>query len=108
VCPKRKIPAEGGRRPGRSAASLDHPGLGTVAQGVAGEGQDARRRARAAYRRRRVLACGLIVLAALVAVSHLLEHAGIVQVMSPGLQDVLIGYPTAAVLLVVAGVVWGT
>lgn len=66
------------------------------------------RRARQRERtRRRTLAVGLFSLAIGLAVSHLLEHAGVFQVMSPGLQDLLIGYPAAGVLAIAGGIVLG-
>ena len=43
----------------------------------------------------------------MVAVTHILEHAGVFQVMSPGLQDLLIGYPTAGIIAVAGGIVLG-
>ena len=51
--------------------------------------------------RRRWIARGLLVAAVLVAVSHALEHADAFRLLSPGWQDILIGYPTAGVLAVV-------
>lgn len=68
---------------------------------------DARRRRYRSRRQRRIAAWTLFTLAIVIAVTHLLEHAGAFQVMSPGLQDLLIGYPAAAVLAVLGGVVLG-
>jgi cation transport ATPase len=41
------------------------------------------------------------------AVTHFLEHLNLFQVMSSGLQDLLIGWPMAIVLALVAAIVWG-
>ena len=51
--------------------------------------------------RRRYIAYGLMAVGVLIAGSHLLEHAGAFQVLdSMALQDILIGYPTGGILLV--------
>ena len=64
-----------------------------------------RRREIQRLRRRRFLAYGLIALGVLVAGSHLLEHLDVIQVLdNKALQDLLIGYPTGG-LLVVLGLV---
>lgn len=53
-------------------------------------------------RRRRFTSYGLMVLAVVIASSHLLEHLGVIELLpNPALQDLLIGYPTAGVLLVI-------
>ncbi len=53
-------------------------------------------------RRRRFLAYGLMALGVLIAGSHVLEHAGIFQLLpNPALQDILLGYPTGGILVVV-------
>ena len=52
--------------------------------------------------RRRYVAYGLMALGVLVAGSHLLEHAGVFQVLdNMALQDILIGYPTGGILFVI-------
>ncbi len=58
-------------------------------------------------RRRRGVAIVLLVLAAVIALTHLLEHLGSFQVMSPVAEDVFIGYPTAFGLLIIGGILWG-
>lgn len=61
----------------------------------------------AAYRRRLVLkAAGwaLMAVGVIMALAHMVEHLGRLQLMSEGLQDLLIGYPMAG-LLFVAGLV---
>jgi hypothetical protein len=51
---------------------------------------------------RRVISWSLFALAPLIAVQHLVAHAGWRPIpLSMGWQDILIGYPTAGVLLVV-------
>ena len=58
------------------------------------------------WSKRRIASWSLAVLAALVAAQHLLAHAGWRPIpISMGWQDLLIGYPTAMVLLVVAAIV---
>lgn len=60
-------------------------------------------------RRRRHIAAAIIwVVAALIAVSHFFEHAGTVQIMSPLLEDLLLGWPMAALLAVGGAVIYGT
>ncbi len=58
-------------------------------------------------RRRRRIAVFLFALGPLIAALHLVEHVGFVRFFNPGLQDVLIGYPTAILLLVLGGILWG-
>lgn len=53
-------------------------------------------------RRRLVLAWILIGLGPAVFASHLISHTGLFEVFSPGLDDLVVGYPTAF-LLVVSG-----
>ncbi|PZS03621.1 MAG: hypothetical protein DLM56_08570 [Pseudonocardiales bacterium] len=67
-----------------------------------------RRRRYQSWRRRRIATALLLGLAGIVAVSHLLEHLDVLRVMSPGWQDLLIGYPTAGLIAIVALVVLGT
>lgn len=58
-------------------------------------------------RRRRGIAIGLFVLAPVIAVTHMMEHLGSFQVMSPAAQDIFIGWPMALMLLIVGGILWG-
>lgn len=58
-------------------------------------------------RRRRRIAVFLFALGPLIAALHLVEHLGFVRFFNPGLQDLLIGYPTAILLLVLGGILWG-
>jgi len=57
--------------------------------------------------RRRRVAIFLFAMGPLVAAFHLLEHLGVLRLFNPILEDVLIGYPTAILLLVVGGILWG-
>ena len=50
----------------------------------------------------------LFGLAILVAVGHIFEHGGAIRLMSPGLQDLLIGYPTAGLLAIMGAIRLGT
>lgn len=57
------------------------------------------------WSRRRLVSWGLFVLAGLVAVVHLLAHAGWRPVpLGMGAQDIFIGYPAALLLLVLGGI----
>jgi hypothetical protein len=57
------------------------------------------------WSKRRVLSWSLFGLAGLVAVQHLLAHAGFRPIpISMGWQDILIGYPMAIVLAVIGGI----
>lgn len=58
-------------------------------------------------RRRRVTAYSLFAAAGLVAASHLLEHLGVIRLMNPTAEDLLLGYPMAGVLLVVGAISLG-
>lgn len=62
-----------------------------------------RRRQHLRGRRRSRIAYVLFGLAVLVAGSHIVEHLGVFQLLSPGWQDLLIGYPTAGILAVAGG-----
>lgn len=51
---------------------------------------------------------GLIATAAVVILQHLVAHAGYHPVpLSMGNQDLLIGYPTGALLAITGAVIWG-
>ncbi len=57
------------------------------------------------WSRRRVLSWSLFALAGLVAVQHLVAHAGFRPIpISMGWQDLLIGYPMAIVLAIAGGI----
>lgn len=58
-------------------------------------------------RRRRAVAVALFVLGPIIAFTHILEHLGTLKLMSPALEDVLIGWPTAILFLIVGGILWG-
>jgi hypothetical protein len=57
--------------------------------------------------RQKLLGGFLVAGAAVVFGSHMLEHTGVFQILSPGLQDLLIGYPTALLFLIVAVLLLG-
>lgn len=62
----------------------------------------ARRDAWDKRRRKRRLAWVFFALGAVVGVSHLLEHLDVIQVLpNPTAQDLLLGYPTAGLLIVI-------
>jgi len=58
--------------------------------------------------RRHVLAWGLWAVATVVAVGHFFEHAEVLRLMSPKVEDLVIGWPTAALLALAGGIVYGT
>lgn len=52
--------------------------------------------------RRRYIAYGLMALGVLIAGSHVLEHAGLFTLLpNPTMQDLILGYPTGGILVVV-------
>lgn len=57
------------------------------------------------WSKRRVLSWSLFGLAGLVAIQHLLAHGGWRPIpLSMGWQDILVGYPTAILLVVIGGI----
>lgn len=56
------------------------------------------------YQRQRFFGWALVVVGVAMAVSHWLQHVGLWELMSPGLSDLLIGYPMGG-LLAVAGTI---
>ena len=56
------------------------------------------------YMRRRALGWSVVAAGVVIAVQHWLQHLGVHEVMSPGLADIFIGYPTGG-LLVVGGAI---
>ena len=74
------------------------------ARSSADPGREARLRAK---RKRKQLAALFFLAAFVVALTHVLEHAGIFQVFNPGLEDFLIGFPTAGGLAILGGIALG-
>jgi hypothetical protein len=57
------------------------------------------------WSKRRILSWSLFTLAGIVAVQHLVAHAGFRPLpMSMGMQDLLLGYPMAILLTVAGGI----
>lgn len=52
----------------------------------------------AAYRKRRVFGWTLVGLGAVVFVQHLISHMGVFNLISPGWDDLVVGYPMAGLL----------
>ena len=50
------------------------------------------------YARRRAIGWSMVGVAVVVGIQHWLQHLGVHEVLSPGLADLLIGYPTAGLL----------
>jgi hypothetical protein len=57
-----------------------------------------------AYGRRRLLGWSLVALAVVVGVQHFISHLGVFTLISPGVDDLVAGYPLAG-LLGIAGVI---
>lgn len=58
--------------------------------------------------RRHMQAYALYSIAFVIAIGHVFEHAQAFQLMSPGLEDLLIGWPMAALLALVGAIRYGT
>ena len=54
-----------------------------------------------------MIAITLWIVAAVMAVAHFFEHAGTFRVMANGAQDLLLGWPMAAMLALVGAVTYG-
>lgn len=54
--------------------------------------------------RRRNTSMVLFAVAVVIAVAHFFEHMGVIKLFSPGLEDVLIGWPMAGVLALIAAI----
>ncbi|MGH2579441.1 MAG: hypothetical protein ACRDGP_01155 [Actinomycetota bacterium] len=59
----------------------------------------------AAYTKRRVLGWSLVALGVVVFVQHLMHHMGFFTLISPGWDDLVAGYPLAAVLGIAGAIV---
>lgn len=51
-----------------------------------------------AYRRRRATGWTLVVLGVVIGIQHLLHHMGFFTLVSPGVDDLIAGYPLAGLL----------
>jgi hypothetical protein len=58
-----------------------------------------------AYRRRRIVGWSLVGLGVAIGVQHLFSHMGFFQVISAGMDDLVVGYPIAAALGIADSVV---
>ena len=72
------------------------------------QAQAAARRDYSLRRRRHTQAWALWIVAIVMAVAHLFEHAGAVRLMTPALEDLLIGWPMAGLLAIIGGILYGT
>lgn len=59
----------------------------------------------AQYRRRRAAGWALVALGVAIGVQHWLAHLGLFHVISPGWDDLVVGYPMAALLVIVGSIV---
>lgn len=91
------MPKSKGRQSGRRKPSAQAKGT-QVEQARA---ETLRTRSYATYRRRRFASWALIIAGVVVGVSHWFEHFGLIKIFSLGVEDLLIGYPTAALLAIV-------
>ena len=66
---------------------------------------DKRKLTPAQYRRRRMLGWTLVALGLVVFVQHLVSHAGFFTLVSPGVDDVIAGYPLAGLLALAGAIV---
>jgi glutamine synthetase adenylyltransferase len=67
-----------------------------------------RQRSYAQARARRVIGISLFVLAALVAGTHFMEHLDMIRFAAPGVEDLVAGYPMAALLAFAGAIVIGS
>lgn len=58
--------------------------------------------------RRHRMAYALWALAVVLAVSHIFEHTGTINLMSSSLEDLLLGWPMAGLVAIAGGIVYGT
>ena len=94
------------RRDRREKQEVRRRGLGRAKRAQADRAEktetDRRRETWEKRRLKRRLAYVLMVLGALVGVSHVLEHMDVFEILpNPTAQDLLLGYPTAGLLIVV-------
>jgi hypothetical protein len=94
------VPASKTRRKGRPQAKRrDRRGEGQARETQAAQKQAERRQLTPeAYQRRRVFGWSLVVLAVVVGFQHLLSHMGFFTLISRGWDDLVAGYPLAALL----------
>ncbi len=59
----------------------------------------------AAYQRRRILGWSLVALGVVVGLQHLVAHLGFFNVISPGVDDIVAGYPLAGLLGIAGAIV---
>lgn len=58
-----------------------------------------------AYRRRRLLGWSLVTLGVIVGVQHFISHLGVFSLISPGVDDIVAGYPLAGLLGIAGAIV---
>lgn len=97
------MPASKGRSKGRPKERAKARAARARATQAAQRESDKRKLSPAQYGRRRALGWVLVGLGVAVFVQHLISHAGFFTLVSPGVDDVIAGYPLAG-LLGLAGV----
>lgn len=58
--------------------------------------------------RHKVFAYAMFVLAPIVVITHMLEHADVIRLFDQRLEDLLIGFPTAFALVIAGAIALGT
>lgn len=91
------------RRGGVQAKRRDKTGQARVR--VAQRQAEAKKLTPAAYRRRRILGWTLVALGVVVGVQHFISHLGVFSLISPGVDDVVAGYPLAGLLGIAGAIV---
>jgi hypothetical protein len=102
----RELPASRQRRKGGAGVKRRHKASEARARETRAAQREAeeRRLSPGAYRMRRLLGWSLVTLGLIVGVQHFLSHLGFFSLVSPGVDDVVAGYPLAG-LLAIAGVI---
>jgi hypothetical protein len=102
----REMPASRQRRRGRTSVKQREKSAEARARETRAAQREAEKRklTPTAYRGRRLLGWSLVTLGAVVAVQHFISHLGVFTLISPGVDDLIAGYPLAG-LLGIAGVI---
>lgn len=94
------------RRGGVQAKRRDKTAQARVREAQVAQRQaEAKKLTPAAYRRRRILGWTLVALGVVVGVQHFISHLGVFSLISPGVDDVVAGYPLAGLLGIAGAIV---
>jgi hypothetical protein len=94
----------GARRRGTSRRNKTKEARARVTQ-AAQEQAERKKLSPEAHRRRRIFGWALVALAVLVGVTHWMEHLGVFEFASPGIEDLVAGYPLALLLGILGTIV---